>query len=202
MSTSTSTSTTRIPNAEVDGLFGAVVKTMSRRMFGKVPESMGVLWHHKGVLKASMSYGQKVEKWDKLDKNLVAYATMATAACVGCSWCLDFHYFMSHHKGLDEAKAREVPNWRESTVFSAVERRAMEYAEAMSQTPVAVTDELSAALLEDLGPAGLVELTSRIGFMNATSRGNVAMGIHSEEFADSCGLPPLATPSAPVASKA
>lgn len=192
--------TARIPNAEVDGVFGTVVKVMSRRMFGKVPESMGVMWHHKGVLKAAMSYGQKVEKWDQLDKNVVAYATMATAAFIGCSWCLDFHYFMSHHKGLDEAKAREVPNWRESTVFSPVERRAMEYAEAMSQTPVAVTDELSAALLEDLGPAGLIELTSRVGFMNATARGNVAMGITSEEFADSCGLPALATPSAAVTS--
>lgn len=191
--------TTRIPNAEVDGLFGAVVKVMSRRMFGKVPESMGVMWHHKGVLKASMTYGQKVEKWDEVDKNIVAYAAMATAAYIGCTWFLDFHYFLSHHKGLDEAKAREVPRWRESTVFSPVERRAMEYAEAMSMTPVAVTDELSAALLRDLGPAGLVELTARIGFMNATSRGNVAMGIHSEEFADACGLAPLSAPSTGVA---
>lgn len=191
--------TTRIPNAEVDGLFGAVVKVMSRRMFGKVPESMGVMWHHKGVLKASMTYGQKVEKWDEVDKNIVAYAAMATAAYIGCTWCLDFHYFLSHHKGLDEAKAREVPRWRESTVFSPVERGAMEYAEAMSMTPVAVTDELSAALLRDLGPAGLVELTARIGFMNATSRGNVAMGIHSEEFADACGLAPLSAPSTGVA---
>lgn len=194
--------TTRIPNAEVDGLFGAVVKVMSRRMFGKVPESMGVMWHHKGVLKASMTYGQKVEKWDEVDKNIVACAAMATAAYIGCTWCLDFHYFLSHHKGLDEAKAREVPRWRESTVFSPVERPAMEYAEAMSMTPVAVTDELSAALLRDLGPAGLVELTARIGFMNATSRGNVAMGIHSEEFADACGLAPLSAPSTGVAKVA
>lgn len=193
--------TARIPDAEVDGLFGLVVKVMSRRMLGKVPESIGVMWHHKDVLKASMSYGQKLERWDALDKSVVAYASMATAAYIGCTWCLDFHYFMTHHKGLDEAKAREVPRWRESTVFSPVERRAMEYAEAMSQTPVSVTDELSAALLQDLGPAGLVELTARIGFMNATARGNVAMGIHSEEFADACGLAPLAAPSPGVASR-
>ncbi|MFC7490785.1 MULTISPECIES: carboxymuconolactone decarboxylase family protein [unclassified Knoellia] len=197
---SRTTQSARIPTGEVDGLFGAVVKVMSRRMFGKVPESMGVMWHHKDVLKASMGYGRKVEKWDAVDKDVVAYAAMATAAYIGCSWCLDFHYFLSHHKGLDETKAREVPRWRESTLFSPVERRAMEYAEAMSQTPVAVTDELSAALLEDLGPAGLVELTARVGFMNATARGNVAMGIHSEEFADACGLPPLSAPSARAAT--
>ena len=36
-------------------------------------------------------------------------------------------------------------------VFTPLERRVMEYAEAMCQTPPTVTDEMSAALLEDLG---------------------------------------------------
>jgi alkylhydroperoxidase family enzyme len=71
----------------------------------------------------------------------------------------------------------------------------MEYAEAVCQTPVAVTDELSAALLADLGPAALLELTAKVGLMNATARSNVALGIRSEHFADACGLPPLASRS-------
>ena len=87
---------------------------------------------------------------------------MATAASVGCSFCLDLNYFMAHNDGLDEAKAREVPRWRESDVFTPLERRVMEYAEAMSQTPPAVTDELSAALLDELGPAALLELTAKV----------------------------------------
>ena len=124
------------------------------------------------------------------------YAVMASAATVGCEFCLDLHYFRSHDEGLDEVKAREVPRWRESAVFTPVERRVMEYAEAMSQTPPAVTDELSEALLADLGPAGLVELSARVGLMNATARSNVALGIRSEQFAASCGLPPLPARSA------
>ena len=79
---------------------------------------------------------------------------MAAAAAIGCSFCLDLNYFMAHNRGLDVAKAREVPRWRESEVFTPLERRVMEYAEAMSQTPLTVTDELVAALLEDLGAAG------------------------------------------------
>ena len=38
------TSTTRVPAIEITGLYGAVVKTFSTKMFGKVPESLGVLW--------------------------------------------------------------------------------------------------------------------------------------------------------------
>ena len=68
----------------------------------------------------------------------------------------------------------------------------MEYAEAASQTPPAVTDELSDALLAELGPAALVELAARVAFMNMSARMNIALGIHSEEFAAACGLPPLA----------
>ena len=55
-----------------------------------------------------------------------------------------------------------MPRWRESDVFTPLERDVMEYAEAMSQTPPTVTDELSARLLEALGAPALVELTAFI----------------------------------------
>jgi alkylhydroperoxidase family enzyme len=47
---------------------------------------------------------------------------------------------MAHNNGLDETKVREVPRWRESSVFTPLERQVMEYAEAASQTPPTVTD--------------------------------------------------------------
>ena len=191
--------TTRVPPTEVTGLYGSVVKRATRAMLGHVPDSIGVLWHHPAVFKDLMGVGRKSEKWDRLDPSLATFAQMASAATVGCEFCLDLHYFRSHDEGLDEVKAREVPRWRESAVFTPVERRVMEYAEAMSQTPPAVTDELSEALLADLGPAGLVELSARVGLMNATARSNVALGIRSEEFAASCGLPPIAPRSVAAA---
>ncbi len=189
-------SSTRVPATEITGLYGALLKTMSRRMVGQVPEAAGVMWHYPAVFKDTMSFGRKVDSWNRLDPNLASLAAMAAAGVVGCGFCLDLHYFMTHNRGLDEAKAREVPRWRESTAFTPLERRVMEYAEAMCRTPLTVTDEMSAALLAELGAAELLELTARIGVMNMTARGNVALGIRSQEFSASCGLPPLATASA------
>ena len=186
------TSDTRIPPADVTGAYGAIVKFAARKMMGKVPDSLGVLWHHQAVMKDAMGIGRKIEKWHELDRTLATYAAMASAATVGCSFCLDLNYFMAHNHGLDEAKVREVPRWRESAAFTALERRVMEYAEAASQTPPAVTDELSDTLLAEIGPAALVELAARVAFMNMSARMNIALGIHSEEFAAACGLPPLA----------
>jgi alkylhydroperoxidase family enzyme len=117
---------------------------------------------------------------------------MAVASLVGCSWCLDFNYFMANNQGLDVDRAREIPRWRESEVFTPLEREVLEYAEAMTQTPPTVTDELVESLSEQLGAAGLVELTSVIGYANLTTRSNVALGIESEGFAAACGLAPMA----------
>lgn len=196
------TDNSRIPAIEVTGLYGGLVKILSKKILGKVPDSLGVLWHHPAVLKDMMGFGRKTEKWDRLDPNLASLANMAAAATVGCSFCLDLHYFMAHSHGLDETKAREVPAWRESELFTPLERRVMEYAEAMSQTPPAVTDDLSDELLAELGAPALLELAARVGSMNLSARMNIALGIHSAEFSTSCGLQPLASRSADVGSTA
>ena len=169
-------------------------------MIGEVPDAIGVMWHNRPVLMSMMVFGRKVEKWDKLDANLKSFAHMAAVAMVGCSFCLDYAYFRAHNEGLDEAKASEVPRWRESTVFTSVERDVMEYAEAMTDTPPRVTDELSARLLEQLGAPAMVELTSVVAAANMAARGNVAMGIEASGFSKACKLP-LAQRSAGYATK-
>lgn len=185
----------RIPNAELNGIYGALVKRMSRKMLGDVAEPVKVVWHNRKVLNFSFTVARKIQKWDQCDANLKSFAHMAVASLVGCDFCLDFGYFSAHNEGLDVDKAREVPRWRESDVFTPLERDVMEYAEAMTQTQPTVTDELSARLLAALGPAALVELTTYIALANFMTRSNTAMGIESQEFAASCDLKPLAVAS-------
>jgi alkylhydroperoxidase family enzyme len=188
-------STPRIHRAEITGPYGYLVKRFSRKMLGEVPDGVAVMWHHRAVLTTLMKLGRKVQSWDELDANLKAFAHMTVAAKIGCSFCMDFAYFQAHNEGLDEAKASEVPRWRESTVFTPLEREVMEYAEAMTDTPPQVTDELSARLLDQLGAPALVELGAVVGFANLTARGNVALGVESQGFSKVCALP-LARPSA------
>jgi alkylhydroperoxidase family enzyme len=188
-------SRSRIPKAELTGIYGAMIKRMSRRMFGEVPEPVEVAWHNRKVLNFSFSIGRKVQKWDQCDENLKSFAHMAVASLVGCSFCLDLGYFHAHNVGLDVTKAREVPRWRESDIFTPLERDVMEYAEAMTQTPPTVTDELSARLLAALGPAALVELTTFIALTNFMTRSNTAFGIESQGFSAACDLKPLAVAS-------
>jgi len=192
------TGTTRVPAAEITGFKGALIKRMATRTLGKVPSAIGVYWHNPKVLMTSFGISNKVQKWAACDEQLKSFAHMAVASLIGCSWCLDYNYFVARNEHLDLEKAREVPRWRESEVFTTLERQVMAYAEAMSQTPPTVTDEMSARLLDQLGAAALVELTAVIAFANLTTRANVAFGIESDGFADACGLKPLAKPAGVV----
>ena len=180
----------RVPKAELtSGLSESMIK-----QFGVVPEPLEVTWHNPKVAEASLELGGKVSEWDAADESLKSFAHMAVAAQVGCSWCLDIGYFQAQNQNLDLAKASQVPRWRESEVFTPLERDVLEYAEAMTNTPPTVTDELSARLLDRLGPAAMIELTVFIAFSNFATRSNNALGIESQGFSAACEIPLAARP--------
>jgi alkylhydroperoxidase family enzyme len=175
----------RVPKAELS-------REMSENMIkqlGAVPEPVEVLWNNPKVAQDSMEFGAKVAAWDAADDSLKSFVHMAVAAQVGCSWCLDIGYFQAQNQNLDVAKASQVPRWRESEVFTPLERDVLEYAEAMTNMPPTVSDELSARLLERLGPAAMVELTAFIAFGNMATRANVAHGIESQGYSAACEIP-------------
>ena len=174
----------RVPKAELP----AEIRESMIKQFGAVAEPVEVTWHSPGVAQAALEFGARVTAWHAADESLKTFAHMAVAAQVGCSWCLDINYFQAQNQSLDLVKASQVPRWRESDVFTPLERDVLEYAEAMTNTPPTVTDELSARLLEQLGPAALVELTACIGFANLTTRSNTALGITSQGFSDACEM--------------
>ena len=182
-------STFRIPRATIDGPYGRLMLAYAKRTWGMVPDTAWVIWHNRKVTNAVLGLERKVAKWDALDPHLASFAQIASAATIGCTWCMDFGYFMAHDEGLDEAKVREVPRWRESDVFTPVERDVMEYAEAMSVTPLTVDDDLSHRLQEALGLEAFVELTQLIALENMRSRFNSAAGLQAQGFSDVCELP-------------
>jgi len=46
---------TRILKAELTGIYGTMVKRMSRKMLGAVPEPVEVAWHNRKVLNFSFT---------------------------------------------------------------------------------------------------------------------------------------------------
>ena len=176
----------RIPKAEVTGPLGYAVKRFSRKMLGDVPDGVGVMWHNRPVLMAMMGLGRKAEKWHQLDPDLKSFAHMAAVARVGCSFCLDFAYFQAHNRGLDDAKASEVPRSARVAGVHVAGARRHGLCRGDDRDAPRVTDELSARLLDQLGAPALVELTGVVAAANMAARGNTALGIESEGFSKVC----------------
>ena len=84
--------------------------------------------------------------------------------------------------GADEEKIRQVPTWRESRLFSDVERAALEYAERMTITGEKVTDDLWARLRAHFSEAQMVELTAAVALENFRSKFNVPLGVEAQGF--------------------
>src|SRR5438067_4276324 len=119
----------------------------SRRRLGREVEPIAAWSHHTGVLLVLSRLEMRVQRrWRRLDPTLQALAVMATAASIGCSWCLDFGYWEFHHRGVAPRKLEDVARWRASDAYTGLERLVLEYAEAMTETPPAVTDEMVARL--------------------------------------------------------
>jgi alkylhydroperoxidase family enzyme len=180
----------RVPKAELpQELTDNMIK-----QFGVVPGPLEATWHSPRAAAAAQELGASLNACDAADESLKSFAHMAVAAQVGCGWCLDIGYFLAQNKNLDLTKASQVPRWREAEVFTPLERDVMEYAEAMTNTPTTVTDELSARLLDRLGAEALVELTVFIAFNNFATRSNTALGVESQGFSAACGIPLAARP--------
>ena len=82
--------------------------------------------------------------------------------------------------GLD--KVAEVLTWRDSTLFSASERVALEYAERITYTDQQVDDALVTELKRHFTEAQIVELTAAIAMENFRSKFNPPLGIEAQGF--------------------
>ena len=85
---------------------------------------------------------------------------------------------------MDKVLALET--WRESALFDARERIALEYAEAMTDSRLRVNDDLRKQLALQYDEDAVVELTGLISFQNLSSKFNSALGVPAQGF---CRLP-------------
>jgi len=84
-----------------------------------------------------------------------------------------------------------LPNYRTSSVFSETEKLVLEYVDAMTETPVEVSEALFAKLRAIFSEAQLVELTATIAWENFRARFDHAFGVQAEGFSEAsfCAVP-------------
>jgi len=92
---------------------------------------------------------------------------------------------------VTEAQLRDLPVYRESSAFSPLEKLVLDYAVAMTKTPVEVPDAHFAQLRAHFADAEIVELTAAVAWENYRARFDHALGIEAQGFSEGayCPLP-------------
>jgi AhpD family alkylhydroperoxidase len=157
----------------------------ARRMYGRELEPTRVIAHHRPLLVGLGAISMADERFSKsVDEHLKNLARLRSAQLIGCEWCLDFGSYLAQKAGASAEQLRELATWRDSSLFDPAERLVLEYSEAMSRTPVEVSDELFARLKDHFEERQIVELTMVVALENLYSRFNWAMGIEGEGFSE------------------
>lgn len=97
-----------------------------------------------------------------------------------CAFCMDINAALAADRSGSMAKALAVSDWRSSTLFSARESPALQYAEEI--TSGEVSNDTSARISHLFGENGLVELTGLIAFQNMSARFNAALDLPAQGF--------------------
>jgi AhpD family alkylhydroperoxidase len=155
----------------------------SRRRYGTVLGPLVPLSHHPILLRGTAAMELALQRSSEVDCRLKDLAATRAGSMVGCEFCVDFGSALLQREGLPPEQIAELPRWRESQAFSPLEKLVLEYAEAITQTPVEVSDALYARLREHFSEAQLVELTAAVAFENHRARMNHPFKIGSHGFA-------------------
>lgn len=110
-----------------------------------------------------------------LDEGLDVLVDIRASQLNGCGFCLDMHVKQARIAGERELRLHHVAIWRESPLFSAKERAALAWTEALTRLGTEGVGDADYALArEHFAEQALVALTFRVMAINGWNRLNVA----------------------------
>jgi len=154
-----------------------------RRRYGEVLLP-GLLWGRVPQLFATVAllYGALDRRSSPVPPALRSLVTVRVSQLNWCSFCVDINSMTLAKRAGSMAKIEALEGWRDSPLFDARERAALDYAEAMTDSNRRVTDDVIAALRDHFDDDGIVELTGLIAFQNLSSKFNSALDVPAQGF--------------------
>ncbi|MDA9436088.1 carboxymuconolactone decarboxylase family protein [Bradyrhizobium sp. CCBAU 51627] len=105
-----------------------------------------------------------------LDKQLLELVKLRASQINGCAFCVQHHVLLSERLGVPVDKLHLVAVWREAPIYSARERAALAWAEALTLLPDGFGDEVYAEVRREFSETELMYLTSAIASINVWNR--------------------------------
>ncbi len=193
------------------GPLARVLLRLSRRtifkLTGRAPEGMaGPAEAYARLPRLLIGYGafeDATARVHSVPAELKVLAELKAATLTSCEYCIDIGSRIALRTGLSDEQLLALPRYRESEHFDELQRLVLDYATAMSRTPVDVPDELFERLRAHFDERQIVELTNIIALENMRGRFNMALGYGAVGFSEGmvCAVPDRdAAPAAAAAA--
>lgn len=111
-----------------------------------------------------------------LDPRLAELLRLRVAQLDPCSYCLILHSRVADELGIPAEVVAHLSGWRESDMFSPVEKVALAYCEGLTRYDIARFPELHDALRAHFGEQEVAEIAAVIINMNVWTRLKLAQG--------------------------
>jgi AhpD family alkylhydroperoxidase len=105
-----------------------------------------------------------------VEKPLLELIKIRSSQINGCAFCVQFHILQAESLGVSADKINLVVVWREAPQFSARERAALAWTEALTMVSSGVSDEVYAEASAQFSEKELTYLSAAIGAINAWNR--------------------------------
>jgi AhpD family alkylhydroperoxidase len=109
-----------------------------------------------------------------IDRQLLELIKLRASQINGCAFCVQFHILQAESLGIAADKLNLVVVWREAPLFSARERAALAWTEALTRLTEGVSDEVYAQVSAEFSERELAYLSSAIASINVWNRLGVA----------------------------
>jgi len=109
-----------------------------------------------------------------IDRQLLELIKLRASQINGCAFCVQYHILQGESLGIAADKLNLVVVWREAPLFSARERAALAWTEALTLVAGGVGDEVFAQASAEFSEKELAYLTSAIASINVWNRLGVA----------------------------
>ncbi len=127
-----------------------------------------------GVMQAMLGLERQVRKAG-LDHKLLDLVRMRASQINGCAYCLDMHSKDARANGETEQRLYGLSAWREAPYYSARERAALEWTEALTLVAEThVPDDVYERVRAEFSEDELVHLSLAVVAINGWNRLNVA----------------------------
>lgn len=155
--------------------YGAVLE--SARLWGRLP---------KVFIPLALLYGALDRRSSPLEPALRSLVTVRVSQINWCAFCVDLNSATLLKRGVDKDKVAALQDFENSDLFSAREKAALAYAEAVTYSDRHPTEQHFKHLRCHFDEDGIIELTALLAFQNLSSKFNAALGVEAQGF---CILP-------------